>query len=429
MYLDKRKRKDGTVQYRFTYLDKDGKRRRFPQSKVPHFETERQYLDWALGEAGKQHARRAEAERKLSWRSRFLDFEKLLERYAAFQKERAPNSWESAVFYLEHWVFPFFLMDLGSNNPNDWYLSFEQFRDWLREGRGLERRGRKEPLAISTQNNIIKALNTFLFCLKKYNLIDPSSAQKCEAYPEHRLNRRTMDDLVLEPERDQLIARLRTSYPPAADFLLVAWHTGMRFGELFGLPMGALFRGPIPPTLWKGGSLEEGLEKAGLTPTIGYLYLESQPVHDDCRREKDGSILRKPLKGARIISPRFSRVIPISSKEVWNVLARRYKDQQALLLEKRYGPDRANYRLFDDGEWNRMVNGLREAYRHLGLRPKGYHSCRHTFVTFLVGRTGSYMLTRLITGHRSQGAFERYLHLFEQVSIKAQQSEQDIDVV
>lgn len=425
MYVDKRKNKDGSITYRFTYLDPEGKRRRFPQSKVPASaqESEAAALKFAASQAAILDSKKAEIARKLSWRSQYHDFEALLERYAGWQKKNAPNSWTSAVYYLERWVFPFFLGDHQSANVNDWHLLFQQFRDWLQAPEVLVKRKRKEPLAVSTQNNIIKALNTFLKCLHAYRLIDPASVLECPAYPEHMLATRDASAVILEPERDKILARLRASYPPAADFFLILWHTGMRFNELFSLPITALFKGEI-----QHDKLKKRLEMLNIQ-YHGYLYLNSQGVYDDGSREEDGSILRKPLKGCKTISPKNARVIPIRSKDVWNVLATRYKAGLELCATGVYGPDRKEYVFFEDAEWNKTVGALREAYQHFKMEPKGYHSCRHTFVTLLVGETGDEMLTRMITGHKTAKSFERYQHVYEQIALAAQQESQEIDVI
>jgi integrase len=425
LYVDERKNKDGTVTYRFTYTDPEGKRRRFPQSKVtPEALTSRQAAEeWAASQAAIHDARKAEIARKLSWRSQYHDFEELLARYGKWQAKNAPNSWKSSVYYLEQWVFPFFLGERKAANVNDWHLQFQQFRDWLLLPDALQKRGRRDPLAVSTQNNIIKALNTFLKCLRAYHLIDPASVLECPAYPEHMLATRDASAVILEPERDKIMAQLAKTYPPAADFFFVLWHTGMRFNELFSLPITALFKGEI-----RHEKLRARLDLLKIQ-YHGYIYLESQAVNDDRKREPDHSLRRKPLKGCKTISPKNSRVIPIRSKEVWNVLALRYKAGLEMCATGKYGSDRKEYVFFEDAEWNKTVNSLREAYQHFKLEPKGYHSCRHTFVTMLVGETGDEMLTRMITGHKTAKSFERYQHLYEQIALAAQQQEQDIDVI
>jgi hypothetical protein len=40
LYLSVRRNKDGSVQYRFTFVDTDGKRRRLPQHEIPNIKDE-----------------------------------------------------------------------------------------------------------------------------------------------------------------------------------------------------------------------------------------------------------------------------------------------------------------------------------------------------------------------------------------------------
>jgi hypothetical protein len=49
---------------------------------------------------------------------------------------------------------------------------------------------------------------------------------------------------------------------------------------------------------------------------------------------------------------------------------------------------------------------------------KGFHGCRHTFITNLVGKYMDMSLTRMISGHRSD-SFEVYLHIYERVAEEA----------
>jgi hypothetical protein len=62
---------------------------------------------------------------------------------------------------------------------------------------------------------------------------------------------------------------MRELHVPAAEFFLVLWHTGMRFNELFGLPMNALFKAevtckPLAEELTKSGITYHGKEKTAL---------------------------------------------------------------------------------------------------------------------------------------------------------------------
>jgi integrase len=424
VYVHARRNRAGQTYYSFSYVDGEGKRVRLKKAEHPHFEDRAEAEAWASSQAAILASRRDHIARKLSWRSKYYQFEELLERYTTWQRERAPNSWKSCRYYLEHWVFPYFLQEVRSANVNDWHLAFQGFLDWLRRPDARVRRDKATPLAASTINNIVKALNTFLECLLRYNLIDKDAARKCECLPDHLVAHRGFADVILEDEMRAVHKLLRAEHAPAADFFYVLWHTGMRFAELFGLPMTSLFRGEV-----QDGPLAKELKRCEIA-YLGYIYLDSQPAHDDRRREEDGSIVRKPLKSCRAISPKYARVIPIRTKDVWNILATRHKTQSEAFAKKQYGGDKINYALFDDCEWNRTVGALRRVYvdnPHLGS--KSYHCCRHSYTTLLVGETRSYFLVRMITGHRSQKAFERYLHVYEQVALAARQESQEIDVL
>lgn len=422
MYIHKRKDRQGNTYYSFSYVDDEGRRIRLKKSEHPHFDLREEASTWAKSQDAYRSARKARLERKLAWRKKYYQFNDLLQGYQKWQKEKAPNSFENSVYMLEQYVFVFFLNVKQASNVNDWHLLFREFLDWLRDGApGTKRKSGK--LAVATSNNIIRCLNTFLTYLKDYNLIDPDNVVKCKAYPEHMLSRRGLKDVITEEEMNMVRKRLLAINEPASDFFYTLWHTGMRFSELFGLPITSLIKGQVPHR-----ALHDELLKCGIE-YHGYIYLESQPKHDDRRREKDGTLARKPLKGNREISPKYARIIPIRSKEIWNILATRYKAQSKAFLKKQYTDNKSDYVFFEDLEWNKAVNSLRETYKQLGLTPKQYHCCRHSFATLLVGETRSFFLVRSITGHRKDRSFERYLHVFEQMAMAAKQMEQEIDVI
>jgi integrase len=88
----------------------------------------------------------------------------------------------------------------------------------------------------------------------------------------------------------------------------------------------------------------------------------------------------------------------------------------------------SDYVLFDDLKYNDAVRALRQAYEELRREPKSFHCCRHSYATFLVGKTRSYFLARAVLGHRSD-AFDRYNHIYEQIALKAKQKVQEIDEI
>lgn len=421
MYLEVRHTKKGEPLYRFTYTDPQGNRVRYPASKIPRFDSKEEAERWGKTQAAAMGARKSFIEKKLAWKTKHYQFNELLVRFESWQRERAPNSWKNNVQYLEQWVFHWFLNMKGLNNVNTWHLYFHEFTDWLKTEGNQILRGKPKPLAAGTINNILRTVNVFLTFLHSYNLIDPDSVQKTPVLPSHKLGVRGYKDIITEAEFKQLCGAIDNE--SVVEFLKVLYNTGMRFNELFGLPMSALFKGDIP-----NEALKKELERCQIT-YYGYLLLDSQPADDDRRREADGTILRKPLKSHKTISPKNSRIIPIRTKEIWNILAARYMKQAAMHNEHAYGPDRQNYMLFDELTYNLTYIHLRKAYNACKLPPKGFHACRHTFVTRLVGETRSFFLTRMITGHRKDTSFERYLHIYEQIATEAKATEQVIDLV
>ena len=419
MYIQQRKDRNGHTYYSFSYV-KDGKRIRLRKDEHPHFTERAKAEEWAKLQDAIRAAEKDHLKKKLSWRDAYYDFDKLLEEYSRWQQSRAPNSYKSCLFYLEQWAFPFFLVHKKAGNVNQWHLFFQEFFDWLQG----PHEGRKKKLAASTVNNIVKATNTFLAFLLAYHKIDPAAVRKIPTLPDHLLNHRSHQDVISYREAELVHNEMKRIHPPAADFFRLLFHTGMRFSELFGLSIRGVIGGKV-----NNKALHDELAKAGIS-YVGYLFLDRQPLHDDRRRETDGSIATKPLKSMKTISHKNARIIPIRSKEIWNeIIVPRYKAQSAAFEAHKYTTDKHDYPLFDDLEWNRANKTLRQAYQNLGVEPKPYHCCRHSFTTHLVGETRNFFLVRAITGHKKDKSFERYLHIYEQIAVEAAQASQDIDVV
>lgn len=424
MYLQKRTDKSGKTYFSFSYVNEAGKRVRLKRSEHPFFSDPDEALAWAKSQEAFKASMKARVERKLAWKDKYYQYKELVKKYQAWQQKRAPNSYLMNVYYLEHFVLPFYLERKKASNVNDWHMLTQEFLDHLQDGSAQGVKKRKKPIAINTANNIIKTVNTFMDFLLAYNLVDPDSVKKVKAFPEHMTNHKDFADVISQEELIRVMSQMESILPGAAEFFYVLWNTGMRFSELFGLPINTLFKGQV-----KDQSMNEELTKCGVKYT-GYILLESQPFYDDRRREADLSIKRKPLKGRKTISPKNSRLIPIMDNRTWNILVRRYKAQKELLAKSEYGPNQSDYVFFGELEWNKTINAVREAYNRLdGVKPKTYHCCRHSFITRLVGQTRSTFLIRMITGHKTIGAFERYLHIFEQINLNAQQATQELDFV
>lgn len=134
MYIQQRTDRQGNTYFSFNYVDENGKRIRLKKSEHPHFETYEEALTWAKSQDAYRTARKARLERKLAWKKKHYQFADLSQGYLKWQKEKAPNSYESSLYMLEQYVFAFFLNVKQASNVNDWHLSFREFVDWLREG-------------------------------------------------------------------------------------------------------------------------------------------------------------------------------------------------------------------------------------------------------------------------------------------------------
>ncbi len=423
MFIEKRTNRT-SVTFSVVYYGDDGKRRRLKQSEHPKFSSKEDGEAWCKAQEAIYATRKAAQEKKLSWRNTYYDFNDLLTLFTAYQKKQAPNSWEGNVGYLQNWIFPFFLNLQHMGNVNDWPSKFQEFRDWISSGDLLNRKGKKKELARHTQNNIIKTLNVFLTCLGEYGKIDEASVKKCKALPHDHDADITLDDIILPAERDLVYRTMLKLNPAAAEFFYVMWHTGMRFSELFGLTI--VGQGDIP-TLRKGHlknlDLHNKWDKAGLNYR-GWIYLDSQPENDVCKRGKDKSLKRKPLKWCPAINIKWARCIPIESEEVFKIMARRYLAAKARHEKRQFTALKIDYRYFEDLTWGEANLTLARAFEELGLQKKSYHKCRHSFATFFKHKTGT-EVTMQVTGHRKIETLAKYDHINELLAMQARDGEED----
>ena len=421
MNAEQRKTKAGNIYYSFWYWD--GKKKvRLKQSEHPQFETIKDAKEWAQIKAADFDTQKARALRRVEWKKKYYNFSKLTEEYIEYYKKKFPNSWKNTQFYLYHYVVPYFLENKGCNNPNQWPTYFEDYKDWLEN----EAKTIKEPrtiIAYASKNHCVKTLNTFLTYLVRNNKVDPTNIYKLNGFPVDKLNSRDADSLISNEDFEAVYTQLLELNKNVAIFFQTAYHTGMRFNEIFGLSIDDLFAGEIEDKVISKALKDHNID------CYGYIVLGSQPRTKTRTRNKDGSIDRKPLKGRKKICEKNNRIVPITDKELYNNLVYLYKEQQKLLKQRKYGGDPKNYVLFEElstSECNRFLN---KGFFKSRKKYRSFHCCRHTRCTELVGMTRDFVLARMWLGHQRQETTLRYTHIYQQSVREVKKKNQKIDFI
>ena len=207
--------------------------------------------------------------------------------------------------------------------------------------------------------------------------MDPASIVKCPRYPNDKLNRRNFSFVVNKDERDTVFNSRKFMNIEIAEFFLLLWHTGLRFNEARSINIESLHLGMVPE-----GPLSREMETVRFGEYFGYLYIDKQLPKADIRNEYD-SVKYKPPKGKKKIDPKYAKIVPIKDKQVWNILARRYKASKASMAKGEHGKLKSSYLLFDIPSLASIT--LKDVYKKLGLVYNGFHSCRQSFATYTVG--------------------------------------------
>ncbi|RYZ87211.1 MAG: hypothetical protein EOP04_12260, partial [Proteobacteria bacterium] len=406
MSIQERRDRSGEVYYSYSYTDPVSKARvRLSKDQTPKFKNREEADAWGKTQDAHVSAMKHAAQQREAWKSAFHNWVQLQDKFAEYKKKKAPRSYKRVISSIEKYVLPFFLGEKNLNNANTWYMYFGEYKEWL--AIQIQEHSEK-PLAFSTQNHCFNALNSFLDYLAEFNHISPDSNRKCKLYEGHLLGARTVEDIYSPQELIEVEANLRKIDESVADFFHVLSVTGMRFNELFSLPMSALFPGHMTNAI-HAELTEKKIEY------VGYIVLESQLAKDEKtdvvnkKRDSTGKHERWPFKGRKEISPKHFRFIPVQTKKTYNILASRYKAQKELLDRKVHGDSKTNYLLFDEIEVNRARKALSKACEAIGIS-KDFHSLRHSFSTHLVGSTRSFYLAKTLLGHKTEKEFDRYCH-------------------
>jgi integrase len=421
MRVEVRKKANGGEYFSFVYWDGD-KRVRLKKGEYPNFESLEKAQQWARTKEAEVDCAKSRARKRLEWRNLYYDFSKIADEYIDYCKRTQVNSWSCTTFYFEHYVLPFFLEVKAANNPNNWSMYFEDYKDWL-EKDAYTIRDPEKLISYSSKNHCIKTLNTFLTFLVRKNLIDHGNVYKVTGFPTSKINARDASSVLSKEEFESVHQILKELNPLIATFFQTAYYTGMRFNEIFGLSIDDLFNGELEECV-----LKKSLENHKMD-YWGYVVLESQPEGKTRARLPNKTIKRKPLKGKPQINEKFNRIIPIINKDLFNNLVALYKVQREKFKNNIYGSNPKDYVLFEEMTMTDAAVILREAYARTKYTPKSYHCCRHTRCTELVGQTGDFIMAKAWLGHARQETTLRYTHIHQQMTRSAKKKTQAIEFV
>lgn len=404
--------KNGTSYYSFLYYDKAKNKRVRVSKEYIHKRFGKDIKDLEEAEFAlkvldaEYDGLRLRLKSRLDWENQFYNFKALLDNYSDKQKKRAPNSHENNVHYLRHYVLYFFLTLSRCNNIDFWPELYEKFREWLEQKAFLIKQPEKL-ISYGAKNHCIKALNTFMRQLHREKIIDRLIL--CEKFPSHMLNERSVDDVISPGEMATIWNALRDSHCHLeATFFRLLYYTGLRFNEALGLSLHDIHVGEVQHDALRRLLYRNAIEH------FGYIVLSSQPAHETRGlRNKLGKIARKPLKGRKKISEKYSRVVVITDQILWQELVALFNIQVESLDNQVWGIDPKDYALFDGLDRTTATRRLKSAYERKNIRYRTWHCCRHSCATNLIGSTGDYNLARLWLGHSSPAAIERYIHVHQ----------------
>ena len=357
-------------------------------------------------------------QQRLEWQSKFYDFDELITLFEQDIPKYSPRNWENCVYYIKHFVLPFFLGQKVTNNMNNWPSFYEEFRDWLARLKPSNS-GYGETYAISTQNHVISALNTWMIIMRKRGKV--AAVEKCEKYPTHMLTVRGIDDVLTLEEQADVLKALKEIDQTSADFFIALRDGGFRSAEGFGLSANDVCEELPEDDSSDAGQIVRWLRTYDLQ-TYGYIQLTSQVDDSGKIRLPNGTVKRVPLKGRRTMNPEDGRMVPIFTKEFAEVIERALLRIGHEFERGMYGGNPSNYLLFDGLSYQKFSRNLQLAYQKVAeinrrnYKPKSSHCLRHTCATFLAGKTlGTSQVCRLVLGHKDDETTERYVHIWKSI--------------
>ncbi len=400
MRYENRILKDGSSYYSFVWYDsKNSKYRRLTKKEIrkrfgKDILTETEAQDCLKLFESHYDAEKLRILKRLEWEKQYYSFSGLLDQYEKIQKKKAPNSWQNNIFYIKHYVFPYFLSIKKLNNIELWPDHFDSFMEWLTTAKLIRS---NKPIAVSSRNHAIKSLNTFLNHLFNQKIIHQNF--KCESFPEHLTKKRNIDDVIYPNEMEMVYQCLKANkFKQEAILFRYLFISGMRFSEGIAISLADIFQGQLPETQLIAKKLNQYNMKY-----FGYVVSDSQI---------DDKKVRHPFKGKKEIAEKYSRTIPIIDKILWNDLVGLAEFQYQSWNSKNH-LNKKDFLLFHDIDDTTASRRLQNAFQSCQLKYRSWHCLRHSRATWLIGETGDHILGRAWLGHSSARVFERYDHLYQ----------------
>ena len=387
--------------------------------EIGHCVDDSKVLEWCNTEAAKLAAKSARIKERINWKNKFHDFDILLNEFTESQKLKAKNSWQTDVHYLQTYVLYYFLSVAKSNNVAEWHYQTEDFRIWLSKAKPIT--GKKDNLALNTQNRVINSFNKFMKLMKRKGRVD--FPVHIEVYKESQADLITVDDLYTDQEIDKVFEDLSLHRPSSAKLFYLLAKTGMRENEGLGLCLKFICKGKI------GGStrmdqMQRLLENYHLNQYQGYIVLESQPELTSIRKKDSVEVPRAALKHRPMIEPKHFRFIPIWDEKAWEIIRDLFNKTLEEFKAKKFGADDTNYLFFEGLTANIFYSDLKKSCERLKLRFRSPHCLRHTFLTDFYGKTNEERtLAEKVAGHSTDKMIRRYSHVREQLGLEAQRRE------
>jgi integrase len=411
---EKRTNKNGYSYYSFVFFDANTKKRvRFSKDEIQ----ERFGKDITTIKEADKALKLLEAEvdsekvRKkylLRWKEKYYSFNKLLLSFIELQKKDAPRSWKNSQHYMQYYVLPFFLNIKECNNILLWSKYSDEFKLWL-ENEASCLGGARKVISYSSKNHSIKAYNKFLSHLYDQDVI--SKYKKIKPFPDHLLNEKDASNIITEKEFEVVLKNLETlGYFEEAVFFALLYNTGMRLGEAVGISLGDIF--PKHTTI--EGDIGLWLKQHNIDHKA-FIVLQSQLDYKN--QEGKGKTHRVPLKSKKKIGGKSgTRIIPITCNKLWKkLLFRLALEEKNWKDSKLRKSERKRFFLFDTNKLSSSTfnKRLRRAFELSNLPIRTAHDARHSYGSFLYGRTQSKELCKLVMGHSSEKVFSKYNHVHE----------------